>query len=788
MALTDKLTAVADAIRFKSGKTSKITLDNMPTEIKALTTEELLKVSDYPSYVTTEVLDVVNRVRSVQKNDSITFIAMSDSHYHANQNISFYDTETNASTIQANQAAKLLTYLLKPDFFAHLGDITVGAGSTTPELLKTQVEGFINYFREAKSDLPVFICIGNHDSGIYYHDKQIEAGKTDIFTLPGNYLYNNFTAHSESDNTVVSGKENGGYCYRDFADKKLRVIMLNTSEKLVARQKDSTTFGAQRLWLANALLDLNNKPDAANWGFIILCHYPADFGATMPLSSLLESYVKGTSFTITDPADSDYYRGDGTNQLVNFSGKNGAKFIAQFHGHIHNFLTSKLYGRATGSLLQYDAWRICIPNGQFNRENTYGVFSDVNFADTQAYHKTYGTVDGTSFVVNVINPSEEKIYSFCYGAGIDRVIGYAGTVYHSVSLNGRNVTNPSETFFVEAGQPYSITLIPTEGYKIKTVKVTMGTTDVTDLYYKDGVITIPEVTDNINITATAVIDLDITNWLPISTDIDENVIYNEIGYKENSYLSGGEVGERDGVYTSGFIPCKPGETLYFKNCTLPDNNKNCRFSAYNSSKTFLDNHHWNTENDGTHILITYGDDGNISELKITDNEYMKNVAFIRFCCIGLGEDSIVTKEPIGAPPAVAINRIPISIDTDESIYNGKGYKENYRISTSTGEILQVDGFYLSGLIPIDFNTQSLILYNVGTEMVKYSHSIVVGVNADKISLNGSVDLDSLTPDPEGGFLTITSANWPKTDLNRVKYIRISCSYIGEDSSAIVIDN
>lgn len=33
MALTDKLTAVADAIRVKTGKNNKLTLDEMPTEI-----------------------------------------------------------------------------------------------------------------------------------------------------------------------------------------------------------------------------------------------------------------------------------------------------------------------------------------------------------------------------------------------------------------------------------------------------------------------------------------------------------------------------------------------------------------------------------------------------------------------------------------------------------------------------------------------------------------------------------------------------------------------------------
>ena len=57
----------------------------------------------------------------------------------------------------------MLSYLVKPDFFAHLGDVATGHAATTPEMLKTQIEEFIAYFREARSDLPVFICIGNHD-------------------------------------------------------------------------------------------------------------------------------------------------------------------------------------------------------------------------------------------------------------------------------------------------------------------------------------------------------------------------------------------------------------------------------------------------------------------------------------------------------------------------------------------------------------------------------------------------------------------------------------------------
>lgn len=961
MALTDKLTAIADAIRSKSGKSGTMTLDQMPMEIEALSAEEKLKASEYPAYVSPEVLEVANKVNSVRKSDSIVFVAMSDSHYCADQVLNFYETETNASVLQANQAAKVLAYLLDADFFAHLGDVSCGADSTTPDMLKKQIEGFISYFREAKSDLPVFICIGNHDAGIYYHNAQTDGN---IHTMPGEYLYQNFTAYSESEDTVIGGTEYGGYCYRDFADKKLRVIMLNTAEQIAGSHIDNATYGAQRLWLANALLDLNSKDDAANWGFIILCHYPADYGsATAKISKLLSAYVNGGSITITDNSD-------GTNATVNFS-KNSAKMIAQFHGHIHNFKYDKLYDNGT----QYDAWRICIPNGQFNRENTYGTIGGINYKEDKTYTKTINTENGTSFVINVINPSEEKIYSFCYGAGYDRVIGYgAETLYsiiydltavemlnkvysvkkgeplsvsvdsagvadgydittatvvmggvditssaynngqisianvtgnviitikatkapttnlgliaeegdstniynnglgyknnyrlvdssdemyeraesgyvvtgyipyvvqagvlpktiiiqgatldeaayckirffkstktttdkpyisgaptskekafseiftiktlgdkhyklipipdsstggmigtnsvpniaymrlsligtgedliitfddtdiddpepisYTITNNLTNVTTNNNVTSVESGSNYTASLYADSGYNLTSVTVTMGGVDITSSVYGDGMMSFT-VTGNVVITATATaatpntysvtfnptncyisnstssvthgssyaatvyandgyelksltvtmggspvtvtdrsivipnvtgdiviaaiadsVQVSYTNQLPISTDTDGS-IYNGRGYKENTYLSSGDAKTRSGVYTSGFIPCKKGNTLYFENCTMPDNDSNCRVSFFNSAKTYIANTHWTTVNDSEKLTITYGADGNITTLTLTDHPIFDNAAYIRFCCNYLGADSIVTvNEPI----------------------------------------------------------------------------------------------------------------------------------------------
>ena len=635
--------------------------------------EEKLKASEYPDYITPEVLRIVNEVNKVRTDDSIVFVAMSDSHYVGEQELGFYDDKTNASALQANRAAKVLAYLLDVDFFAHLGDVSCGADSTTPDMLKKQIEGFNSYFREAKSDLPVFVCIGNHDTGIYYHSTQLETNPADknIYTLDGNYLYNNFTALSASDNTVFGGieyddiKAGGGYCYRDFPEKKLRVFMLNTSEKLVARQIDNTTFGAQRSWLAKALNDLNLKEDAEEWGFIILCHYPADYGATMKLSQLLEAYVNGKSFIITDPTpeESSYSQGDGTNETVYFTGKNGAKFIAQFHGHIHNFLTSKLYSNASGSLVQYDAWRICTPNGQFNRENYYTTDGNgINFAEDREYSKNedgiYPSEDDTSFVVNVINPSEQRIHSFCYGAGYDRVIGYGGTPVYSISTTLSNVSISEEATSIEEGQVYSATLTATENdYSINFVKITMGGVDRTEDFYSDGIIYIESVTGNIVIEATAIFEFSGTNLLAESTDIDGSV-YNGVGYKEHTYIASGDgvagtISPHSGTnFTSGFIPCTLGQTLYFKDCIFRDKQGYDRFAFYEENdkgEKIIAGYVYSTNEAGFsgQSNVTYGNDGNIKSFSINQNfGNEKGITHIRFCCRGLGENSIVASEPI----------------------------------------------------------------------------------------------------------------------------------------------
>lgn len=492
-----KLDTLANTINAKAGTSGGKTIDQMAQIVQDMSgqsgqLEAIMPPTELPDYVREEVSRVATEARKYITDDSIVFLAMSDGHYYAAEGSYSQGLQTNASNIHAAMAMKALTYLLPVDFVAHLGDFSWGSAATTPIVLKTQIDGFVRYLQEASANLPVFFAIGNHDPGIYYHEAQTDG---QIYTLPGDYMYEVFTAKSASENTVFGDTANGGYCYRDFPDKKLRVFLLNTSDSIIKNQDDAATLGSQRVWFANALLDLNSKEDATSWSWILLCHYPADYGGTMPLSELLKAYIVGESITITDE--------NGSSTTANFSGKNAATMIAQFHGHVHNFLVSKLHSYATGSAEQYDAYRVCIPNAQYNRENYYttvGDKTDISFADPVSYLKTADTAQDTTFVVNIINPTEKLIYSICYGAGVDRTIGYMGADYYRVSKSLVEATIDNNAASVKAGEPYYANVTPNTDFTITTVKVLMGGEDITDQVWSGEEAAEPDVYHKVTVT------------------------------------------------------------------------------------------------------------------------------------------------------------------------------------------------------------------------------------------------------------------------------------------------
>ena len=379
----------------------------MATAVAGLPTKEAIAHADIPDYVKAAALEVAKKVQAVQTSGSVTFIAMSDAHQLDSS------PDIVAGNLHAGMAAKVLAYAIPGiDFCCYLGDYTAGSSTTTLAEGRQHINEINTDIDEAFEGIPQFRTLGNHDSLQY--SKTQNGGvlsASELYTMVGAY-----------NNGAVMGSTTEGYCYRDFDSKKLRVVCLNTAE---ATEKEYVS-DAQKLWFANTLKEVGTK---TGWNVIILSHHPLDWGGVCTLSNIVKAYVDGTSITIG-------------NNTVNFSGSNKATILANIHGHTHCFKAAKLNRIANGVGTEYNIWRIATPNMCFARNNEYGQngsaeYYGIEFGETTTYSKTTGTANDTAFVVNVINPSEEKIYSFCYGAGYDREIftGVQTVPVTGVSLN-----------------------------------------------------------------------------------------------------------------------------------------------------------------------------------------------------------------------------------------------------------------------------------------------------------------------------------------------------------------
>lgn len=385
---------MAVKVLVKDGKLA--TYGGKVVEVEA-SAADAIQHADIPDYIKTAALAVAQKVAAVRTPESIVFLAASDAHQ--------LDTSDSIVTgnLHAGMAAKALAYMIPNiDFACYLGDYTAGSSTTTLAEGRQHIKEINADIDEAFKGIPQFRTLGNHDS-LQYSKAQngTVLSAAELYGLVGAY------------NTgATMGSTTEGYCYRDFESKKLRVICLNTAE---ATEKEYVS-DAQKLWFANTLKTVGAK---AGWNVLILSHHPLDWGAVCILSNIVKAYVDGGSIAVS------------SGNTVSFAGGNAAKILAAVHGHVHCFKAAKLNSISGGAGTEYNVWRVATPNMCFARNNEYGQngsaeYYGIEFGEETTYNKTANSAKDTAFVVNVINPSEEKIHSFCYGAGYDREI-FTGT-------------------------------------------------------------------------------------------------------------------------------------------------------------------------------------------------------------------------------------------------------------------------------------------------------------------------------------------------------------------------
>ena len=617
------LTNIANAIREKTGSTAKLYPENMAGQIRSITSGSVDTTG-----IDQGVVDEANRVASSINNkkaaNSITFIAMSDMHEmgdndHSDQSI--INTYRLANT-HAGQGAELVAKQVSPDFFANLGDLAWGIESYTVYDMAQSITNARVKTGSLERLTKCFATPGNHDIG--------------------------YRAGSFDENLVKAMI--GNYQYIDFDSKKVRVIVANTSDISDGTDRVEGVSGEQLQWFANAL-DLSSKSNASSWRIIIFSHHPLDWNAnTIPLANCVAAYVNGTTYSVTH---------DNVSISKSYSGKNSAKIIGTFHGHVHCYKVANLSTTTEANPVK----RIAIPNACNGRNNEYGKDGNLTFGEPSADTCPSGnsrksTIAGqdTAFCVVTIDLDEEIIYADCFGslgdaapgshAGYDRIISYgtAAVETYTVTNSLSNATTSNGAATVLSGSAYSAIITPNDGYDLDTVTVTMGGTDITATAYSGGAIIIAEVTGNIVITVTTVSNVvyDVTNLVPTSQEKGSTAVYNGIGYKNGAYVSdNGADGNDAANVVTGWIPYNK-EVIYIRGAILDLTDSHVRWRSYFGNKTdslFGDGSNMNN----FFTIETLAD----QYYRLTPKDTIKNSAYYRISLVGSGENLIITHdEPI----------------------------------------------------------------------------------------------------------------------------------------------
>ena len=619
MALTDKLVAIADAIRAKDGTTGTMTLDQMPEKITAITTADIISQADIPAYVKDEALSVAAKVKNVQNANTLTFFVISDPHHCASQSDG-WAAQTNKSNLHAMMGAKILAYALDADFSVCNGDFTFGNTATTADQIKEQVGEIKSWFGEAFRGIPQFFTVGNHDTGEY---NQLVGAEYCMSAIMG-----------ASDATEFGSENIGKPYYYDLTDKKVRVICLNTCEGEMNGSDVYAISDGQLEWFANTLKDVGGKSDASAWGIIVIGHYPLDLGGARFLSDVLYQYIQGGTYTRNSVS-------------VDFAGSNGATFIGNFHGHTHCLKSDKLHYYNNGTTpTAYDAHRLATPAASFYRNNEYtSAVYGVIFGEDTSYPKTADTGDDTAFCVNVVDPVEQVIYSICYGAGYDRTISYGQAVYRSITNSLTHVTSSNAAVSVEDGTAYTATLTAESGYTMGTVVVKMGGTDITATAYNSdtGVISIAAVTGDVVITANATKVVSYHNLVPTAVDSSGA----SAPYTDGKALSSsGTTSDMNGFVTTGFIPFDGGASHVYRigGDGISWNTYGCRIAWYKADYS-LKGSPTNYDKIGVSIYYpTKVEDANAAAAFSTDINVSppQGAAYFRVSAKGSGANLIVT--------------------------------------------------------------------------------------------------------------------------------------------------
>ena len=658
MALTDKLTYIADAIRSKTGDTDKISLDEIEATIRGS-----LAVNPTPSYIVAEA----QRVSALVSSSNFNMILGSDAHLYSgnsNHDKSLVSAQYfGMGTKELQKRSNISCVVLNGDY-SYMSSTSYNAEQVKRDILLADKALDIGGTQ--------IWCVGNHD---WCYGKGVDR------MLTSDELYN--LIGSKSDGVKPSVDTNRCYGYVDFPTHKIRVIYLNTNDCRDGIAHGGVTkdsYGqlemispTQFRWVADVAL----KFTESGWGVIFVSHHNLDYGYGWfkHFLKMLEAYRDGTNLTLWLTEYVLNGQTTGHNETFNFAGMvNRAEIICNIHGHNHNCAESKV---SSSSDVEPWLWRFCVPNICANRYNESATVESRKYMGefdengTPVYwYKETGNAKATSFNVVSIDRTNKIINAYIFGAGRDRSMYYGEYIpveYPITTALTNVVATTSNPTTITEGLSASLAFTASSGYELPDSVTVSGATYNWDK--SSGTLTLSNPTNNVGISITAVeVVLPYINQIPISTDAN-GVIYGEDyngdgtndGYKKNTYFSEKTEGTRTGVNATGFIPFGTGSSpsalgewvVRFANTELTVVG-NSRINLYKTDKSYMCQLLATKMGDGVYVSgvnIPYETDANgyITSVDLTqltaNRSQVANVGetgYIRVCGAGIDGDSIIT--------------------------------------------------------------------------------------------------------------------------------------------------
>lgn len=184
-----------------------------------------------------------------------------------------------------------------------------------------------------------------------------------------------------------------------------------------------------------------------------------------------------------------------------------------------------------------------------------------------------------------------------------------------------------------------------------------------------------------NFTST---EISFKNQIPLSTD-KEGLIYNAIGYKKDVRINNaGEELESLSSYLTGFIPCTSGDIIRFKNLNISSSSSaytTLRIGFFDANKDSIAAPYWSVAVNSSEG--SFDEDGTLISL-VVPTYANKVVAYARFSSYNINDESIIT-----------VNENIVEI---KNLLDTIGYFDNYRLSTSSGNLVSYENRVTTGYI------------------------------------------------------------------------------------------